>query len=306
MKSNSEILPNQPEVQVSNSKKTSNGVMEAGRRGDNIVCTGLREELKKHDLLPDGSTFYLIDFGLPHAPALQEVLLEIGIDPSIYVQPSNFRLEDPISKGYYQRYIDSYREHREQLFNLREKLAEPKGHALMISSHADATERTKQKQILPPAEKLKEMGIRKIVIGKETFYQEPKTVDQLQIQSAMESSEHLFLNHYAKQLNDAGIEVFVIGFDYRLKPVDKPARLENYDPQYKLSAVEVFDWGYAQSIAGKRMVFEKKSGRVYAIQNNQEIKPTDEEIVAFCKNLLAVDLTNEELQKLEIHLPKKE
>jgi hypothetical protein len=301
VKSNNEMLPNQPAVQVADSKKTSAKSMDAGRRADEIVCAGLRAELGKHGLLPDGGTFYLIDFGLPHAPALQETLLELGIDPSIFVQPSKSRLENSESKGYYQRYIDSYHEKREHLFDLRAKLAKPRGYALMISSHADAPERAKQKKILPSAERLKEMGVRKIVIGKETYYQEPKTLGQLQMQSGMESSEHLFLNHYAKQLNDAGLEVFVIGFDYRRKPT----AFENFDPQYKPAGIEVFDWGYAQNIAGKRMVFDKKSGKVCAIQNNQEIQPSNEEIVAFRQSLSEINLTAEESQRLEVPLPEK-
>lgn len=302
VKSNSGLLPEQPSVELQDSERTTNNIMEEGRRVDNIVCEGLKEELKKHNLSPDNATFYLIDFGLPHAPAIQETLLEMGIDPSIFIQPSNDRLKN--AKGYYQRYRDSYQEHRDRLFDLRENL-EPVGHALIISSHADAEERVVQKSILPSINKLRALGVKRVVIGKETFYQVPKVVQQLMMGSSIESSEHLFLNHYAKQLYDAGIEVFVIGFDYRYKPTDKPADYENFDPQYQPSSVELFTWGIAQNIEGKRMVFERNTGRVYTIINGQERKPNDDEIVAFCNNLLGADLTDTELEKVKRYLAEK-
>lgn len=303
VKSNSGLLPEQPLVELQDSERTSDDIMEEGRRVDRIVCDGLRQELERHNLTPDNATFYLIDFGLPHSPAIQETLLEIGIDPSVFIQPSDDRLKK--AQGYYQRYIDSYQEHRDRLFDLRKNLV-PTGHALIISSHADKQEEVVQKSILPTIDKLKTMGVKRVVIGKETFYQEPQNVQQLTTESSSGSSEHLFVNQYARQLFDAGIEVFVIGFDYRYKPVDKPAGYEDLDPQYLPSSVELFDWGVAQNIAGKRLVFDKNTGRIYAIVNGQVRKPREDELVQFYRNLLGAGLTDADLEKAKQNLTEVE
>lgn len=303
LKSNSNLLPQQPLVELQDSEGTPADFIVEGRRKDRIVCDGLRQELEKHKLTPDNETFYLIDFGLPHAPAIQETLLEMGIDPSIFIQPSSDRLIN--AKGYYQRYIDSYQEHRDRLFDLRKDLI-PTGHALIISSHADAHERAIQKSILPMVDKLKAMGVKRVVIGKEAFYQKPQNAQQLIVESSSGSSEHLFINQYARQLFDAGIEIFVIGFDYRYNPLYKPANYKDFDPQHQPSSVELFAWGAAQNIAGNRLVFDRNTGRIYAITNGQERKPKEDELVEFYNNLLGAGLTDAELEKAKQYLTEKE
>lgn len=255
LKSNAGFFTEHPDVESVEHGRTSFETIEGGREDDRIVCQGLREELHKYNLLPDGSTVYLIDFGLPHAPALQETLLEIEIDPGVFTQPSEARLADTDARGYYQRYVDSYREHAARLFELREKLERPKGRALIFSSHADAVEWEAQKRILPTVERLKTSGIKRVVIGKETFYKEPQAVDRLMTESSLKTSEHLFLNQYAKQLNDAGIEVFVIGFDYRQKSSGKLSGLEVFTP-YLHSEIEV---SFFKNYTGNKVEISRKN-----------------------------------------------
>lgn len=117
-RSNSGVIEEKPEIVVSDPENIDKGILEMGRKSDRIVCDGLRQELEKNVLQPDGRTFYLIDFGLPHLPALQSVLLDYGIDPSIYTKPSEQTLRD--NADHFRRYVNVYREHAEELFTKRE------------------------------------------------------------------------------------------------------------------------------------------------------------------------------------------
>jgi len=122
LKSNSGLIADKPEVKVGEPEKIDEYdeyILETGRKEDRIVCDGLRQELERNGLQPDGKTFYLIDFGLPHLPALQSVLLDYGIDPSIYTNPSEQTLRE--NAGHFRRYISVYREHAEELFIKRER-----------------------------------------------------------------------------------------------------------------------------------------------------------------------------------------
>jgi hypothetical protein len=119
LKSNSGLITDKPEVNVSEPEKIDEYILEMGREADRIVCDGLRQELERNGLQPDSKTFYLIDFGLPHLPALQSVLLDYGIDPSIYTNPSEQTLRD--NADHFRRYISVYRENAEKLFTKRER-----------------------------------------------------------------------------------------------------------------------------------------------------------------------------------------
>ncbi len=213
LKSNGGFLPNKPEVSTHSSSEK--GVIE----DDRVVSQGLMQELEKHDLQPNGHIFYLIDFGLPHLPALQSVLLDYGIDPSIYTSPS----EEVVSKsaGHFERYVSVYRELADELFAKREKLAEqpaPLGYALLVNSHAEQDEVSRITAVLPTIETLRQQGITKVVLGKEFYYGDRvgDTPDprNLSWRSFFESPG---ANKYIKELSDAGIDVIVIGFDYRIK-----------------------------------------------------------------------------------------
>lgn len=274
-KSNSGLLPDKPEVAVSNPGEIDERILKLGREEDQIISDGLRQEIEKHGLQPDGKTFYLIDFGLPHLPALQSVLLDYGIDPSIYTNPSEQTLRD--NAGHFRRYISVYREHAEELFTKREQLEQPKGIALLVNSHAEADESADIARILPPVEFLRQKGISRFVLGKEIFYHygepDPKNPTW---QGFFEASE---VYKYAKSLSDAGIEVVVIGFDYRYKEKDKEQprsiRFDEFDPSYQPSAIEIYDSCVCQSLFGKRMVFDRESGRIYKIINGFE-RPASE------------------------------
>jgi|GEM_PF-3541553 len=213
VKSNSGLLPDKPEVTVIDPEQIDEGVLELGREADEIVSEGLRQEIEKHNLQPDGKTFYLIDFGLPHFPSLQQVLLDYGIDPSIYTNPSEQTLRG--NAGHFRRYISAYKKHANELFTKRENLERPQGYALLVNSHAEEDEERDIATILPSAEWLRQKGITRLVLGKEVFYHygtpDPKNPTW---QSFFKASE---INRYAKKLSEAGIEVVVIGFDYRHK-----------------------------------------------------------------------------------------
>ena len=232
LKSNSGLIADKPEIDVREPEKADKAILESYRKVDNIVCFGLRRELERNSLLPDGSTFYLLDFGLPHFPALESALLDYGIDPSIYAHPSEQTLRDNV--GHFRRYALAYRDHAEELFKKRERLEQPKGLALLVNSHAEVDERTKIATILPSVEVLKQRGITRLVLGKETFYHygapDPKNPTW---QGFFEASE---VNKYAKQLSEAGIEVVVIGFDYRYKEKNT----ESY-PSYQPKTLGAYD-----------------------------------------------------------------
>ncbi len=117
LKSNSGLLPDKPEVNI-NSGEDDEDILKSGKEVDNIISTGLRLEIEKHGLQPDGRTFYLIDCGLPHLPVIQLVLLNYGIDPSIYTNPSEQTLQN--NTGHFRRYVSAYREHAEELFKERD------------------------------------------------------------------------------------------------------------------------------------------------------------------------------------------
>ncbi|MBP8591376.1 hypothetical protein KBI33_02845 [Candidatus Shapirobacteria bacterium] len=163
LKSNSGVLADKPEITVSEPEKIDEGILKTGREEDRIVCDGLRQELEKNGLQPDGRTFYLIVCGLPHLPALQSVLLDYGIDPSIYTNPSEQTIQDKVY--HFRRYVSVYREHAEALFTKRERLEQPKGLALLVNSHAEEDERADIATVLPSVELLRQKGITKLVFG---------------------------------------------------------------------------------------------------------------------------------------------
>jgi len=153
LKSNSGLIADKPEVDVPEPEKIDEYILKMGREADRIVCHGLRQELERTGLQPDGKTFYLIDFGLPHLPALQSVLLDYGIDPSIYTNASEQTLRD--NADHFRRYVSVCREHAEELFTKRERLEHPKGLALLVNSHAEADELGAIAKILPSVEFLR-------------------------------------------------------------------------------------------------------------------------------------------------------
>jgi len=306
MKPNTSFLPSKPEVSVAEPDKIDEDILKMGREADKIVCDGLKQELERNGLQPDDKTFYLIDFGLPHLPALQSVLLDYGIDPSVYTKPSEQTLRD--NAGHFRRYVSVYREHAEELFTKREELDQPKGLALLVNSHAEADERADIATILPSVELLKQKGITKLVLGKEIFYHygAPNPKDQ-NWQGFFEASE---INNYAKQLSETGIEVVVIGFDYRHKEKaeeqPRSIKFDDFDPAYRPQAIEVYDSSVCQSLLGKRMVFNRESGRIYKIINGSEKPASESEIVDFSRNLLDAGLSDEEIKRMRSNLQSKE
>ena len=73
LRSNSGLLREKPDIQVENPREMDPLILSLGRAADIVVTQGLKTELAEKGLMPDGKTFYLIDFGLPHLPALQPV-----------------------------------------------------------------------------------------------------------------------------------------------------------------------------------------------------------------------------------------
>jgi hypothetical protein len=305
LKSNSGILTENPDVIVDNPDEIEEYKLEMGKNADRIVSEGLRQELEKHNLLPDGKTFYLIDFGLPHLPALQSVLLDYGIDPSIYIKPSEKTLES--NAGHFRRYISVYKEHSEELFDKREKLKQPKGLALLVNSHAEADERQSIAEILPSIDQLRQLGITRIVLGKETFYHHgpPNPKDSFW-QPFFEASE---INEYAKKMGDSGIEVVVIGFDYRYKDnqeeKEQSVYFADFDPSYRPGPVEIYKSSICQSKLGKRMIFDRESGRIYKIINGFERPANEDEVVEFANIPLDAGLSDEEIAKIKSNLPRE-
>lgn len=304
-RSNSGLIADKPEIVVSDPEKTDESILEMGREADKIVCESLRQELERNGLQPDDKTFYLIDFGLPHLPALQSVLLDNGIDPSIYTNPSEQTLRD--NAGHFRRYVSVYREHAEELFTKRERLEKPRGLALLVNSHAEADERADIATVLPSVEFLRKKGITRVVLGKEIFYHygapDPK---KLTWQGFFEASE---VNKYAKQLSEAGIDVVVIGFDYRDKEKEEEQpqsiKFDEFDPSYRPQAIEVYDSFICQSLFGKRMVFERTSGRIYKIINGFEKPASESEMSDFSRNLLDAGLSDEEIERMKKNLPQR-
>jgi len=298
LKSNSGLLPDKPEVTVVDPEEIDDGVLELGRKADEIVSEGLRQEIEKHSLQPDGKTFYLIDFGLPHFPSLQSVLLDYGIDPSIYTNPSEQTLRG--NAGHFRRYISTYKEHANELFTKRERLGEPKGYALLVNSHAKKDEEIDISTILPSAEWLRQRGITRVVLGKETFYHygapDPKNPTW---RSFFEASE---INRYAKQLSEKGIEVVVIGFDYRYKQTQEDTlpstNPDELDTSYRPQAIEIYNHSVCQSLHGRRMVFDRRTGEIYKIINGFKKAPSVSEIADFSGVLLNAGLTNKEIEKI--------
>lgn len=303
LRSNSGLIADKQEIVVSYPEKTDEGILEMGRKSDRIICDGLRQELERNGLQPDDKTFYLIDFGLPHLPTLQSVLLDYGIDPSIYTNPSEQTLRDNAS--HFRRYVSVYREHAEELFTKRERLEQPKGLALLVNSHAEADENADIATVLPTIESLREKGITKVVLGKEIFYHygapDPKNPTW---QGFFEASE---VNKYAKQLSEAGIDVVVIGFDYRYKGKEEEQqqsiKFNEFDPSYRPQAIEVYDSSVCQSLSGKRMVFDRTSGRIYKIINGFEKAASESEMLDFSRNLLDAGLSDKEIERMKKNLP---
>lgn len=303
LRSNSGILLENPDVAIS-SREVAPYILALGRAADIEVSRGLKTELEQKQLLPDGKTFYLIDFGLPHLPALQTVLLEAGIDPAIYTQPSPEHVK--ASPGHFARYHSVYEEHRDKIYQLRQKLEQPKGHALMVNSHAEPDESQKISEMLPNSEKLKQMGISRIVLGKEVFYHygNPRPGDA-SWQNFFQASE---VNKWAKQLSEEGIDVVVIGFDYRMEQQEtsqtesSKIRFDTYDPTYKAGAVEVFDNSICQSFDGKRLVFNRQSGKIEKIVNGFARPVSAEDAVLFARNILDVIDDEQEKNRLMANL----
>lgn len=206
LKSNFSLFSEKPEVFPKNPRATELSVL----KDDLIIQNGLKSELEKYKLKPDNQTFYLIDIGLPHIPSLQSALLDLEIDPGVYVAPSKEHLNEPSSAGHFSRYINAYEVLREELFQKREKLAKAKGHALMINSHAESEEARKIVKIFPSPERLKQLGIRRLVFAEEAFFREERKIkDYEEIGGSISA--------YLLSCHKAGIEVKIIGIDYRYR-----------------------------------------------------------------------------------------
>lgn len=187
---------------------------ESDKIGDRVCVEGLRQELQLHNLMPDGKTFYLIDFGLPHLPSLQSVLLDYGVDPAIYIAPSSAEVQR--APGHFGRYIAEAKGLASELSTKRGRVDSSTGYALMVNSHAEPDECERIAEILPPISKLRDIGITRLVLGKEFYYGHGKapSIDDPSWDGFFDASP---TNRFAKEAAAAGLEVSVIGFDYRIK-----------------------------------------------------------------------------------------
>lgn len=288
-KPNSDFLPSQPYVSPKDPFGLNELSLANSRKDDMLICSGLSQELRENNLMPNGETFYLIDFGLPHLPSLQSRLLDHGIDSSIYTQPNEERLNE--SPGHFQRYCCEYRHHRKDIFKKRKSLKKPKGFALLVNSHAEKDEKQALSKILPDLQSLKQKGIRKIVMGIETFFHYGKP--------DVSSWEAGYLAEYLRKADQLGMKVDFIGFDYRYK--EPPDRRESFASQltfsrrstrsilglnnnftrrrvslgrdgslglgtrllYKSGPVEIKSKFFAQNFNGKRILYDIETGKIH-------------------------------------------
>lgn len=192
------------------------GKWRFGKRDDELICRWFSQEIEKYDLLPNWETFYILDIWLPHIPALQQWLLSWWILPYTYINPSEQRIKN--ETWLFSQYLESSLERSKSIANWYKTIKDPKGFCMLMDSHADKYERNFQNSALPSIELLKMLGIKKLVIWKETYYESMIKVKDLEYFW----KEYLFLNDYAKLAQENWIDVSIIWIDYRYNPVANP------------------------------------------------------------------------------------
>jgi len=107
-------------------------------------------------------------------------------------------------------------------------------------------------------------------------------------------------------------EVIAMLSDKRLQEWPKTVRRllgagdKEFDPSYRPSAIEIYDTYICQSELGKRMVFDRRTGRICKIVNSIERPASESEIKNFSRRLLRVGLSDAEIKKMKNNLPAKQ
>ena len=306
------LIPEKPEIVLRNMQNLKPEIIPA----DTIIAEGLIQELNKNNLLPDNHTFYVIWLGNAHQIPVQIKLLQLGIDASMYTDPTE---DDLKTETVFIRYVPVYKYYWKELFDERLKLARsgcPKGLGFLINSHMSKAEESRIEPILPSADYLRKLGVKKIVFGVETYFHSgaPNPEDP---ESASFFSSTI-IHRYIKHLFDEKFKIVTIGIDYRYRE-KKPEREDyaqsrqfHYKPSqeypesrqfhYKSSPVQNFEQSICQSMEGKRMCFSKKNGEIFKLNTHgTKQTATNEEIKEFITNIFSakIPLTLEEKKMLE-------
>lgn len=151
----------------------------------------------------------------------------------------------------------------------------------MINSHAEKDEDIRISKLLPKLETLKKLGVKKIVYGIETYFDSGHA-------PTANSSDTSFWNaseihKWIKSMADKGIEVKVIGYDYRHKDknsnnLTRPESQSDHEINYRQNQQNLLKYteslpedrgnAFAQNKNGKRYLLIKQNGKMEKILPN--------------------------------------
>lgn len=175
-------FPQKPDVNIDNNlgriNRRNKITKEQRIKEDTFLVNGFLEEIKKENVEPDETTLYILDIGLPHVPYFVYQLRLRGIDSYVYTSPSSIDISSNLN--YYLSYRSSYEFISTDLEKVR--MVNPLGYALFFNGHSDEAEDLNVQSILPSVfNSINNLGIRRIVLCKETYYDKikPNFIDTL-------------------------------------------------------------------------------------------------------------------------------
>ena len=150
----------------------------------------------------------------------------------------------------------------------------------MINSHAEIGEEKRIAKILPKAEKLEEMGIKKIGYGIENYF--PNKLPEFQ------GNLNTPVKNWLKEMQKSGIEIVIFGYDYRQNDIfmeDRDSQNIEKSIVYQESKPEDLRHSFAQSKNGKRYLFDKENKQMEKIIAGRSLEMTNEEKLEFISDL---------------------
>lgn len=169
---------------------------------DTLFAQKVVQELKTHNLEPDGATFYICDTGIGHGIRIAKQLQEMGVSSGLLIDQSTMsdqaknRLEQSIRK-----------------YGKPESVDNVKGAMVILDGHASYYKSAQPViDLLPDAISLKTNGVKKVVLLAEAKFE-----------GKLESKDGFYFKHdlpvirYLNKISetDSGIEVFAVGVEVR-------------------------------------------------------------------------------------------
>ncbi len=171
---------------------------------DRLFCEGLHEVLTR-DQIPFDSTYFIVDIGHAHLIGVGVELLKKGVDVSYFI-PSKANCRMPQAVAY----------HADENLEARASMSNPIGFATLLDFHRnDYIDTSMRYQLpesaLPTADKLAQLGIKRVVHLSERGVNEPTYPSELVLSMTNPSGFKDRFLEYQK----AGIELYFRGMDKR-------------------------------------------------------------------------------------------